>query len=64
MDDYFEEDEKEYPTGFGRNRKVTIPVLKKQKLADDICKLDNSVLKRMLLKIKESLEPIIDEINK
>jgi len=49
--------------GRDRNRKVIIPVLKKQELADDICRLDNSVLQRMLLKIKESIEPIIDEIN-
>ena len=49
--------------GYGKNKIVTEEILDKQRLADAICQLDDGTLKLVLEKVKQSIEPILLELN-
>ena len=60
---FYKENEIITPNGYGKNKIVTEEILDKQRLADAICQLDDGTLKLVLEKVKQSIEPILLELN-
>ncbi len=52
------------PNGYGMMKITVENSLRKQKLADAICNLEDEDLRTILFNIKESIEPILEELSK
>lgn len=63
LNKFYKENEIITPNGYGKNKIVTEEILDKQRLADAICQLDDGTLKLVLGKVKQSIEPILLELN-
>lgn len=63
LNEFYNQNEIITPNGYGKNKIVTEEILDKQRLADAICQLDDGTLKLVLEKVKQSIEPILLELN-
>jgi predicted ATPase len=63
LNKFYKENEIITPNGYGKNKIVTEEILDKQRLADAICQLEDGTLKLVLEKVKQSIEPILLELN-
>lgn len=63
LDRFFGKEKIAKPTGYGRDAIIEKVEFDKQSLADTLCQLDDETLKLVLEKVKQSIEPILLELN-
>lgn len=61
---FYDDTPREKPNGYGMMKITVENSLRKQKLADAICNLEDEDLRTILFNIKESIEPILEELSK
>lgn len=61
---FYDDTPREKPNGYGKMKITVENSLRKQKLADAICNLEDEDLRTILFNIKESIEPILEELSK
>lgn len=62
--EFYDDTPREKPNGYGKMKITVENSLRKQKLADAICNLEDEDLRTILFNIKESIEPILEELSK